>query len=441
MVRRADTAPLGMRLSLAFVSVALSAVALLAVLVAVLAAADVDQLSQNQRVRQTRALVMVAGASRAQAGSWMYTDLRPAMDLATALRADIRVTDLSGRIVEQTPGFASARGSVRRAAVVAAGRRVGSLQVRFQPGLGPSDFHLRGEFWRAIAGAAGLAAVVALVVAIAMSRRITRPVVRLIETARAVGSGDRAARVGSLRAPPELADLARTFDQMADALDRQEQLRRYLVADVAHELRTPVAVLQAGHEALLDGVVEPGPAQLASLRDEVLRLAHMVDDLQALAAAEAAAMQLSLQPGDLAEMAAAAADSLATQFEASQLVLERSLAPAPVRADARWMHQVITNLLGNSLKFTPAGGRVTLSTGVSGDYATLTVADTGVGITADELPHVLERFWRGTNPTGATGSGIGLAMVAELVRGHDGDLQVRSEPGAGTQVMVSLPRG
>jgi two-component system, OmpR family, sensor histidine kinase BaeS len=439
MGRAADTAPLGMRLSLAFVAVALSAVALLAVLVAVLAAADVSQLSQDQRGRLTQDLARAAGASRGQ-GSWTRADLATTLNLAAVLHADIRIADLSGRPVAQSPGFAARRGETRRAPVVVAGRRVGSLSARFRPGLGATDSRLRGEFWRAIAGAAGLAAVVALGVAIWMSRRLTRPVVRLIEVARAVGGGDRTARVGSLRAPTELAELAQTFDQMADALARQEQLRRYLVADVAHELRTPVAVLQAGHEALLDGVVQPTPAQLTSLRDEVLRLARMVDDLQSLAAAEAAAVQLSLQPGDLAEMAAAAADSLATRFESSQLVLERRLAPAPVRADGRWMHQVITNLLGNSAKFTPAGGRVTLSTTVTGDHATLTVADTGVGIAADELPHVLERFWRGRNPMGATGSGIGLAVVAELVRGHDGDLQVRSEPGAGTLVVVSLPR-
>jgi two-component system sensor histidine kinase BaeS len=320
------------------------------------------------------------------------------------------------------------------------GHRVGWLSARFAPGLGRNDSRLRAEFWRAIAGAAGLAALVALVVAIAMSRRITRPLVRLIETADAVGGGDRSARVGSVRAPTELMDLAETFDQMADALARQEQLRRYLVADVAHELRTPVAVLQAGHEALLDGVVQPTPAQLASLRDEVLRLARMVDDLQALAAAEAAALELTLMPGDLAEMAAAAADSLAGRFESSQITLERHLGRAPVRADSRWMHQVVTNLLGNSAKFTPAGGRVTLSTALDGDRATLSVSDTGVGIPADELPHIFERFWRGANPAGATGSGIGLAVVAEIVRGHNGDLAARSEPGRGTVIVVSLPR-
>jgi two-component system, OmpR family, sensor histidine kinase BaeS len=166
----------------------------------------------------------------------------------------------------------------------------------------------------------------------------------------------------------------------------------------------------------------------------------MVDDLQSLAAAEAAALQLTLRPADLAEIAAAAGASLAGHFESSQLTLDCQLEPAPVRADSRLMHQVVTNLLGNAAKFTPAGGQVTLRTAVDGELVRLTVADTGVGITGDQLPHIFERFWRGTNPMRAAGSGIGLAIVDELVRGHDGEIEVRSTPGAGTVFVVSLPR-
>ena len=125
-----------------------------------------------------------------------------------------------------------------------------------------------------------------------------------------------------------MRELAAAFDQMAGTLDRQEQIRRNLVADVAHELRTPIAILQAGHEALLDGVAEPTPAELGSLRDEVLRLARMVGDLQTLAAADAAALNLDPAACDLADLAAAAADSLARRFEAAGITLDRRLAPA-----------------------------------------------------------------------------------------------------------------
>src|SRR5262249_4497233 len=152
--------------------------------------------------------------------------------------------------------------------------------------------------------------------------------------------------------------------------------------------RTPIAVLQAGHEALLDGVAEPTPAQLASLRDEVLRLARMVGDLQTLAAAEAAALQLALRRCGPAEVAATAADSWAGGFETTGAALERRLTPAEVFGDPGRLHQVITNLLTNALKFTTAGGRVTLSTGAADGKCVLQVTDTGVGIPAGEMPHI-----------------------------------------------------
>jgi len=212
------------------------------------------------------------------------------------------------------------------------------------------------------------------------------------------------------------------------------------VASVAHELRTPVAVLQAGHEALLDGVTEANPDELGSLRDEVLRLARMVDDLQTMAAADAAGLRLTRAPRDLAGIAAAAADSLSRQFEAASVTLDRELAAAPVVADERWLHQVVTNLLGNALKFTPADGRVTVRTRQDGSDAVLTVTDTGVGIPADELPHVFERFWRGRASAGTSGSGIGLAIAAELARAHGGTLTAASQPGTGTTLTLTLPR-
>jgi two-component system, OmpR family, sensor histidine kinase BaeS len=272
-----------------------------------------------------------------------------------------------------------------------------------------------------------------------VARRITRPVTRLIAATRAMAAGDRAARVGDIRAAGELRELAAAFDQMAGTLDRQEQIRRNLVADVAHELRTPIAILQAGHEALLDGVAEPTPAELGSLRDEVLRLARMVGDLQTLAAADAAALNLTRKPGDLAELAAAAADSLARRFEAAGLALHRQLDAAPVLADPRWLHQVITNLLTNALKFTPPGGQVTITTGVADADAVLQVTDTGQGIPAEDLPRIFDRFFRGQQAAQISGSGIGLAIAAELAEAHGGRLAAASEVGHGTQLTLSLP--
>jgi len=226
---------------------------------------------------------------------------------------------------------------------------------------------------------------------------------------------------------------------MADTLDYEDKIRRDLVASVAHELRTPVAVLQAGHEALLDGVTDPNPEELGSLRDEVLRLARMVDDLQTMAAADAAVLRLTRERTDLGAIAGAAADSLARRFEAAEVDLDRQLDAAPVLADERWMHQVATNLLGNALKFTPAGGTVTIRTTRRGEDAVLEVADTGIGIPADELPRIFDRFWRGQAAAQTSGSGIGLAIAAELTVAHGGALTADSQPGRGTTLTLTLP--
>ena len=433
---------IGLRLALAFAGVALAAIALLAGLTAAFAAADVSSLASRQRMELTKAIAAAAGAAWAHNDDWKSANIAPALNLAGQVGADAEIRDQDGRLVAVSRGFAAGAASPQlSSAVMVHGKPVGTAVVRFTgSGLAAANHTLQTALLRAIAGAAGLAAVLAMLTGLAVARRITRPVERIIAVTRAMGSGQRSARVGQIAAPGELRELATAFDQMADTLDRQEQLRRDLVADVAHELRTPVAVLQAGHEALLDGVAEPTPGQLASLRDEVLRLARMVTDLQTLAAADAAALHLSRRRCDLADIAATAADSLLGQFEAAGITLERRLAAAEILGDPRWLHQVITNLLTNALKFTPAGGHVVIGCGSAGADAVLTVTDTGRGIPADELPRIFDRFWRGHQGLQTSGSGIGLAVAAELTRAHGGRLSAVSEPGRGTQMTLALPR-
>ena len=434
---------IGLRLALAFLVVALAAVALLAVLTAVFAAADVSNLASKQRAELASAIAVAAGAAWDRNDTWSTADLFPVLDLAARTGEAVQIRDQAGRVVASSPGFATAPGPQSSPAIVVRGERAGTAVVRSTgAGLNAADRVLQAALLRAIAGAAGLAALLALLTGLAVARRITRPVTRLIAVTRAMAGGDHAARVGEIRAPGELRELAAAFDQMAGTLERQEQIRRNLVADVAHELRTPIAILQAGHEALLDGVAEPTPAELGSLRDEVLRLARMVGDLQTLAAADAAALNLARRRCDLADLAAAAADSLARRFEAAGITLDRRLAASPVLADPHWLHQVITNLLTNALKFTPAGGHVTIATRRSGAEAVLQVTDTGSGIPADDLPRIFDRFWRGQQAAQVSGSGIGLAVAAELAQAHGGRLTARSEsegPGRGTEITLTLP--
>jgi two-component system sensor histidine kinase BaeS len=432
----------GLRLALAFISVALAAVALVAGLTAGFAAADVSALATRQHAELANAIAVAAGAVWDKHDSWVAADLTPVLDLAGQAGADVQIRDQQGSVVAFSPGFTTrSAGPELDRAIVVRGERAGQADVRFTgSGLASANHALRTALLRAIAGAAGLAALLAMLTGLAMARRITRPVERIIAVTRRMARGQRAARVGRVSGPGELRELAAAFDHMADTMDRQEQLRRDLVADVAHELRTPVAILQAGHEALLDGVAEPTPAQLTSLRDEVLRLARMVGDLQDLAAADAAALHLTRRPCDLAGLAATAADSLAGRFEAAGITLQRRLTTVGIEADPRWLHQVITNLLTNALKFTPAGGLVTIAAGPTGTKAVLTVTDTGTGIPADELPRIFDRFWRGRQAAQTSGSGIGLSVAAELAQAHGGQLSATSQPGRGTQLTLTLPR-
>jgi two-component system sensor histidine kinase BaeS len=435
---------LGLRLALAFVGVALAAVASVILLGLVTTSMDINELTNAEQVDLAQATATGAAAAYDSA-AWSREELAPLAELVARAGAGVQVMDKAGKVIVSSPNFARiGPGTERTEPVVVGGQRVGRVAIKFgDTGLGAAIMRFEAQRWQVRMGASALAAVIALVVALVVSRRITAPVDTLIKSARAHGRGDLGARAGDVRGFGEIQELAQAFDQMADATEEQERVRRNLVADVAHELRTPIAILQAGHEAMLDGLAKPTSEHLASLRDEVLRLARMVDDLQRLASAEAAALKLTLVPCDLAATAAAAVDSLADGFDAAGLTLKRRLDAVEVHCDPLRVHEITTNLLTNAMKYTPAGGNVMVETGPDEDpnsaLGVLTVSDTGVGIPACELPLVSQRFFRGQLSAGVAGSGIGLTIVAELVRAHHGTMDIASEPGAGTRVTIRLP--
>ena len=433
---------LSVHLAVGFLGVALAAIALVTGLTVAFAAVDIGDLVTQQRSDLTKAIAGAAGASWAHQASWYGADLAPTLDLAGRTGAQAELLDEQGSRVTASKGFDALAGEPEFSApVIGDGQHVGTAIVRFSgAGLGSADPTLRAALIRAAAASAGLAALLSLLAALVVAGRLTRPVAKIISVTRARGRGQRSARIGDVHAPSELREMGQVLDEMADLLDRNEQVRRDLVADIAHELRTPIAVLQAGHEALVDGFAEPTPDQLSSLRDEVLRLARMVEDLQTLAAADAASMHLDRRPSDLANVAATAADSLAGRYSAAGIPLARRLESAEVLADPRWLHQVVTNLLTNALKFSKAGGTVTIDTGGADSEAFLHVSDTGIGIPPDEIPHIFDRFWRGQQAAQTSGTGIGLAIAAELVRAHGGSLTAESEVGVGTVMTLRLPR-
>lgn len=430
------------RLAVAFVGVALATVSVAAAVVGISTTRYIAALEQQQQAVVASAMATAAGAAWKDQRQWTQPDLISIFGLAAQIGVELRVSDATGRPVRTSDGFVALRAGPRsEVPIVVAGRAVGSVMVRFQgSGFTRPGAALRTELWRTLAIASTLACLIALVVALIISELITSPLAHLIKVVQSGMAADSKARVGPIRGPSELRKLGVIYDQMADRREGQERAHRNLVADLAHELRTPVAVLQAGHEAMLDGAVQATPEQLSGLRDQVLRLAHMVDELQRLASAESAAIQLTLVTCDLAEIARGAADSLAEMFVTVGIKLTTRLVSVPVRADALRLHDVVINLLTNALKYTQPGGEVVLKTGPEGEWAVLRVSDNGPGIAPDELPHIFDRFFRGRHAAAAAGgSGIGLTIAAALVKAHQGRLDVTSDVGKGTRFVVSLP--
>ena len=292
----------------------------------------------------------------------------------------------------------------------------------------------------------GLAAatVAALAVSLFLTRRIGASLSALTSAARLVAGGRYQARVPAPGMGAEFDEVADAFNQMASRLDASEELRRRLLSDVAHELRTPVATLNAYLEGLEDGITELDADTVGLLRAQGARLTRLAEDLSAVTRAESGEIQLTLDrrdPAELLEQGFRAAQDRALAL-GIDLRLETGPGLPAVLVDADRMAQVLGNLVDNALRHTESGGRVVLAGHASGSSVRLAVTDSGEGIEARHLPHVFERFYRAENARDRTsgGSGIGLAITKALVEAHGGTVAVASAGrGAGSCFEVSLP--
>ena len=429
---------LGRRLIIGASVVALTSIAVLALTTLILLDLDIGSSGHDVEVANQRTIVAALRSAYLAHDAWSGADTSPAVAIAVADGYGVSVQQTNGKnIVLVKP---PADGHPRQFAVSAEGVDVGTATVSVPAsGLSPADRTLRSQLIHSVLLAAGLSFVLAVVIATIGSRRIVAPVRRLSDAARRLGGGDRTSRVGDVGAPGELGELAVAFDTMAGQLQREDNLRRAVVADVAHELRTPLAVLQGEIEALNSGVIEAGPDELRSLDEEVRRLVDLVDDLGVLASAEAAVLTLERRPVRLDEVVDQAADRLQPRFDRQDVRIVRQVVPVVVDGDARRLEQIAVNLLTNALKFSPPGGMVTISLQISSGEAQLAVTDDGPGIAPGEQDRIFERFYRGTAAADSAGSGIGLAVVGELVAAHGGTVGVTSDPGHGATFCVALP--
>lgn len=307
--------------------------------------------------------------------------------------------------------------------------------------------HSTAAFESAFVVALALGTLVAVLTAAGVSalvvRRLATPVANLARSADALAAGDYTARVADPRLGPEFARLTAAFTHMADRLAHTEDIRRRLLSDLAHELRTPTSTLQAHVDGLEDGVVTADAATWQVMRDQLERLQRLSSDLGQLSAAEEHALSLDLRAGDLGDIAAAAVDAAVPRFQAKRVELSRQAPVAvPVRADPVRVQQVLANLLDNALRHTPAGGSVRVVARRDRDDAVVEVIDTGAGIAVDELDAVFDRFHRADPARSRAdgGSGLGLTIARAIVVDHGGTLSAHSEgPGTGARFTVRLP--
>ncbi len=291
-----------------------------------------------------------------------------------------------------------------------------------------------------IAGLSGAA--LAIFLGYLFTRQIIAPLGKVTAAARRVAQGDLEQKV-DIYGSEELAELGESFNLMAATLSHDRELRQNMVADIAHELRTPLSILQGNIEAMLDGVLEADTDNLTSIHQETMLLTRLVEDLRTLSLAEGGRLRFQPEDTDLRSLSLQVIDGFQTQLASKNISVEleasNNLPQAWVDSDRT--AQVIRNLLSNAFHYTPEGGNITIRLASDSDGITVSVIDTGVGIPSEDLPHVFDRFYRvdrsRTRSTG--GSGLGLAIVKQLVEAQNGRVWATSVKGKGSTFAFRVP--
>jgi two-component system OmpR family sensor kinase/two-component system sensor histidine kinase BaeS len=309
-----------------------------------------------------------------------------------------------------------------------------------------------------------LAGGLGLLLGVVIARGLAAPLSRLSAAARQIARGKLDARLPTAGVT-EIADTARAFNEMANGLQQAERLRQNMIADIAHELRTPLTVIQGNLRAILDDVYPLEKAEIATVYDETVMLSRLVGDLRELAQVEAGQLALDIQPVEAAPLVRSAVAPFEAAAAEQRVTLVADLPDQLplVLADSDRVRQVLHNLVANALRYTPAGGTITLSATLEtkdegrttnddgnaapsfvlgrSSFVRFIVEDTGQGIAVADLPHVFERFWRADRARSRDqgGSGLGLAIARQIVEAQGGQIGVESQIGAGSQFWFSLP--
>ena len=464
------------RLILSFALVLAFSLAAVSAYVGISADREAERLQRNTDEARARRIARTLERFYSSNGGW--GDLQPVLERTGFVAGrDIVVVDVDGKPVGNTTGGPTAELTGLDAngptPVIVDDKRVGSVYVekdiaalrrgkvpKRPPPMWTRFANVTGEQTRQgsfvepvvtrltdttnrsllLAGAG--AGLVGLLLVSLISRRVLGPVRGLTAASRKMGAGDLSQRVPE-GGRDEVGELARTFNAMAGKLEDAERQRRDMVADVAHELRTPLSNIQGYVEAIRDGVLEPDRATIGTVHHQVLYLAELVEDLRLLTEAEAEDFRLDREPGSLVDTIRDSVEGARAKAETAGVALEAELpVTSPTTSfDHTRMSQVVGNLLDNAVRHTPAGGTVTVTAAFEHSKASVAVSDTGDGIASERLPFVFDRFYR-VDPSRSRatgGAGLGLTIAKKLVEAHGGSIRAESEVGRGSRFTFDLP--
>ena len=379
-------------------------------------------------------------------GGWPREQARAPRQLQR-LEVEWQVVDENGRVILSEWGRSPPTRQERNAAtpLQVDGQTVGYLLLR--PTTAQTQVsEARQSFLDAMRSTlvlGGIGATVAsLILGIAIARSLTRPLKELTTATREIAQGELATQV-PVRSADEIGELSASFNKMAADLDEAQRLRRQMTADIAHDLRTPLSVILGHAEGLIDGVLPADEEMFSIIHDEAIRLNRLVDDLRTLSLADAGELPLVQRPVAPEELVERAVTIHSVQAQEKAVALQTHVTPnlPEVNVDSDRMAQVLDNLVGNALRYTPTGGAVNVSAARVNGSVQIQVQDSGQGIPAADLPHIFERFYRAdkSRQRDGSGSGLGLAISKSIVEQHGGRISAASQPNHGTTFTIKLP--
>ena len=454
------------RLSLSYILIALISVLFISILANVFLDRQFKDYVMQKQLRDSKDVVNLVSRQYKENGEWDYQTIEEIGINALEQGLILKVSDADGKMIwdatvhnnglcvqmlshmaqNMTSRYPNWKGNYveNPYPIVINFKEVGKAEIGY---FGPyffsdNDLAFINTLNKMLVGVGIFSLILALILGTVMAKRISNPISRVVKTARMISEGSYGEKITEKSDTKEIGQLTETINELADTLGKQDSLRKRMSADVAHELRTPLATLQSHMEAMIDGIWEPDVQRLKSCHEEIMRMGRLIGDLEELARFEGGNLNLNKSEFDLSELIQNIIRNFESDFRNKGIELAFNAGEMLLYADKDKISQVIVNLLSNALKYTSEGGRVEILTKEGKETIEIAVRDNGRGIPEEDLPYIFERFYRADKSRNRLtgGSGIGLTIAKTLVEAHAGKIQVKSQINAGSEFLVILPK-